>query len=446
MFCPVPYALPDKQLCFVHIPKTAGSALKYQMQRVYGIDDMYPHIFMKDMLTLPSGQMQKYRFIGAHLRCNIRDYLDEEPIYFTILRDPVERVISHFRFLRTRTNPPYGIAADPNLTLEEFLHNEAHRFRVDNHQTVYLGTDLILENKPEGYEQFPVITEEIFQRAKDNLDSFLFVGIQEHFQESMNVLCRLLGWPAYRTNRKINVTPKNGQHEVLIPELIEEIRERNQYDLALYDYGMELFKKKLAEFTYESTIEDEADRFYRVTFNQQYPASHHFTYDFRYTLINSNWHPASQTEQGIVFRHMGPGNHSFVDLPLKNDKDLILTFDILSSPTKDILDSLKVSINGVTIACNYTTDQQSVYHFSGTINKDILVKNNGRVRIRFSVDHTISLKQLGLSEDARPVGPAFSQIKVYPAEVATSQQTDIASLPPFLQSVLAKIRQHLPKS
>lgn len=439
MFCsPVTYTLADKQLCFVHIPKTAGSALTYHVRNVFGPDDAFPHIFMKDLLTLPPGQLQKYRYIGAHLRCNIRDYLNEEPTFITMLRDPVKRVISHYRFMRGLSGtPPYGIALAPGTTFEQFLHSEEHRFRIENHHTVYLGTDLLLENEPEGYNPFPEVDDAIFQQAKKNLDSFLFVGIQERFEESMNVLCRRLGWPAYRENQKINVTPGRTQEEEIPSELIDEIRRRNPYDMALYEYANDLLQKQLTDLSSEGTIYEEADRFYNKTFKKQYPATDHFHYDFRYAPIGSNWHMADKSQDETVFRNMGPKPRSFVDLPLNSDKDLLLTFEVLSSLSHEMINSLKVSIQGAEIECERMQHGYS-YTYTGRISKDILAKCDGRVRITFEIDQTIRPKDLGINDDTRSLGPAFSSINVMPAPSGKSDPS-ILTLPfRLLNKVIGK--------
>ena len=410
---PVPFAITEKQLCFIHIPKTAGSTLTYLMRRVYGHHDVYPHNFMEPMVTLTQEQRDSFHYIGAHMRPNVRDYLSNDPAFITFLRDPVQRVISHYRHAKLLESSPYGPVVKQDMTLEAFLHDEAHRFRVDNHQTVYLGVDLLLENQPSDYNPFPIVTDAIFEKAKQNLDRFLLVGLQDRFEESLNLLCRLLGWPSYRQNNKINVTPGRIEDELIPTELIEEIRQRNTYDMALYEHGKALFVKQLDNITGGKSIFEEADRFYHSTFKTQYPATDHFTYDFRYTPIGSNWYAPTRGPNDIFVRHMGPETSSFVDLPITSDHNLILTFDIPVALSMNVVDSLTVTVNDQTITLARTPLAQG-FQFVGEINKHILAEADGRVRVKFTVDRTLSPKELGINENTHALGPAFSQLQVRP--------------------------------
>ena len=410
----VPFTIPQDQLCFIHIPKTAGSTLTHMMKQVYDIKDVSPYIAMEEIRKLEPGSLHQYRYIGAHMRCSIRNYLEQEPAFITFLRDPVKRVISHYRFSKMLGDTaPFGPKLDSNSTIETYLQNKRFRFRVENQQTVYLGTDLLYENQPEGYNHYPIVTDEIYERAKETLESILFVGIQERFQESVNLLCRTLGWPAYREDRKINVTPGRVEDEPIPDHLLNEIRERNSYDIALYEFACELFDKRLKEISGNSSIMDEADRFYDELFKEQFPPSDTATYDFRYTPVGSNWHEAGRNPHGVPFRHMGPKTSSFVDLPLTNNKNLILSFDVLSTISQDMLDSLKVIINDTEIPCE-SINRQPGFTYTGKISKDILATTNGRVRITFTVNKTLSPKELGMNDDARFIGPAFSNLQIRP--------------------------------
>ena len=437
----VPFTIPQKQLCFIHIPKTAGSALAQLMKRVYDLEDVSPYTGMEVIRKLEHGTLDRYRFIDVHARTNIRDYMTEDPAFITFLRDPVKRVISHYRYTKhLGADAPFGPKLTTDTRLEDYLKLDDFRFRVENQQTIYLGTELLYENPPKGYTHHPIATDEIFERAKQTLDSMLFVGIQEQFQESVNLLCRVLGWPSYRDDWKVNVTP--GKTEEIPENIIAEIKERNAYDYALYDYAKQLFETRLKEIAGDQSIMKEADRFYDVTFKEQFPPTDHVTYDFRYTPVGSNWHESHRNKEGVVHRHMGPENRSFVDLPLCSDKDMMLSFDVLGSISKDMLSSLQVSVNGTSIQYQ-RKPRQPGFTYVGRIDKETLAKSPGRARVTFTVDHTVSGKSLGINEDTRLVGPAFSNLSSYPA--TEKKPSDAAPTKTKIKqsSLVAKIRHLL---
>ena len=83
------------------------------------------------------------------------------------------------------------------------------------------------------------VTEDDLARAKQNLDRFLVVGLTERFDESFILIRRALGWrlPMYeRQNVSEAELPAPPT-----PTAIELIRERNRFDLALYEHAAKLF-------------------------------------------------------------------------------------------------------------------------------------------------------------------------------------------------------------
>ena len=114
-------ALGDGALIFVHVPKTAGSSLRGELVRrlapavdiVVDYTDM-TRLFRDKMddavKAFLAGPAAAARFATGHLMgrhvAEMRTMLPQAR-FFTFLRDPVERVLSDYRYQRSPKHPPH---------------------------------------------------------------------------------------------------------------------------------------------------------------------------------------------------------------------------------------------------------------------------------------------------------------------------------------------------
>ena len=100
-----------KRLIFLHIPKTAGTAVASVLTQWFGVDEIMPcSLAAVRTGSHPVNMMASRRFrlfgIGMHLDHDqvaaIRHALrgEERPFVFTVLREPRARLISQYRHWR----------------------------------------------------------------------------------------------------------------------------------------------------------------------------------------------------------------------------------------------------------------------------------------------------------------------------------------------------------
>ena len=265
-------------LYFMHIHKTAGVALGDWLTTVYGRAQV-GRVHLRLLYETDPGQLGRYRCWQSHCGPSLLPYLPEQNLQLiTMLRDPVEQVVSHIYFIRKRLvtlpqerfDPTYLAAMQPlhGADLATWLAHPASTF-FDNFQTRSLGGMLELGPwfKTGAYGQlrqttpFPLLpaslTDEndmpqLLQRACQQVDQMAIVGITEHFAESLALFSALLGVPppkqapvANLGSEKIDVKV-NAHRQQIPPELIDAIEARNRQDQELYRYGYALFAEQCA--------------------------------------------------------------------------------------------------------------------------------------------------------------------------------------------------------
>jgi len=195
-------------LVLVHIPKTAGTTLAALLRYHYrggafrGAANALTDPVRAEARLAAIARTPKIRAVAGHVTVGLVDRRLPDAQLVTILRDPVDRTLSHYDFLvrppagrkkpagRGLTPPGLG-PAPPELTLEDALGT----YIPDNLQTRMLCGIV------SPYEALPADALEL---ATANLDRrFAFVGTTERFDELLALLNRELGWPvtAYRAAR-----------------------------------------------------------------------------------------------------------------------------------------------------------------------------------------------------------------------------------------------------
>jgi hypothetical protein len=187
--------------------------------------------------------------LAGHIPLAVRHFLPDGTRYATFLREPVDRLLSHYYALITRSRRPdsHLPQLDPNTPFRDVLADG--RLVHDNLQTRMLSGDV---------EPLGEVTEETLERAKQNLrSSDVVFGLTERYEESVVLIGRRLGLRnlVYRS-RRVNQKRSRSVSE----EMAADAREFGRYDIELYDYARELFAEIVAEQDEEFALEVHALR------------------------------------------------------------------------------------------------------------------------------------------------------------------------------------------
>jgi hypothetical protein len=228
------YSRKDDCLIFMHIPKTAGTTLISSLIWNYPVrSSLRLNLLgmpLSDLDSVPLERRSGLRLLYGHLPYGAHEHIPRRCSYVTIVREPVDRVISAYKYVRkTAHHRDHDEVMNRGISLEEYIEG----FWVDDRisrQTRQLC------NKYDG-----PLDENDLERAKRNLEQFLVVGLTERFEETFVLLRRALRFrlPFYVTR---NVSPPLE----IADGVRARIAEHERLDLELYDFAQDLFTARVA--------------------------------------------------------------------------------------------------------------------------------------------------------------------------------------------------------
>ncbi len=401
----VPSKGPTKTV-FLHIPKAAGSSFNLFLEKLHepGRSHILGDYFNEKIL-----QDSRATLFSAHMFYEeIAHKLAGDPVYLTFLREPLDRALSHYYFLKLDSvarefeanKSSYGaerfemgtalIEKARRLSLLEFLRSEKdlNQITIANLQTKMLG----------GSNDCSQVTEQEFQRAKENLEKFFFVGLVEKMAQSQDEFCRLCQLPKILPEK----TNTNSERNKLSDEPAEAVRlltEANRYDLELYRYAQELFegqKKKPSREVYPLS-----------------PASN-FTLDRPF--LGQGWHPREQAGPSWVC-WSGPGATSWLELSSDLAGAATLLCNFRFAIHEDVIAGLKVTVNDQMLDHRILRLDQRLT-LRARVPESVMAGANGRVRIAFHSTALFAPKDLDpQSPDKRKLGFALESLRLEPSSI-----------------------------
>ncbi len=236
-------------ICFMHIPKTAGSSFNAFARRCFSADRFKTHIERVDIDRRCQAALRA-RYLSGHLRLYELTELIERHGYicFAIMREPYSHLHSHINYVR-------GVA--PGSLIEHhyaFQHNETikalsirlnrinfadlaqitgfvHGLRdyqldfFDNMQTRYF-----LDYRPDR------VGQDDFERACENISRFASVGLTESYDRFIDEFCRFIGVEGLNQTLRSNKSKEYRLFDLAVPSVRKALWPLVQYDCELYEF------------------------------------------------------------------------------------------------------------------------------------------------------------------------------------------------------------------
>ena len=87
------------KVIFLHIPKTAGQSVHSALVNAFGAEAVCPARVNDQLHKMSISELNRYQVFSGHLDWSLLDCIKGPKYVFTILREPVERILSFYFFL-----------------------------------------------------------------------------------------------------------------------------------------------------------------------------------------------------------------------------------------------------------------------------------------------------------------------------------------------------------
>jgi hypothetical protein len=215
------FAPKDPVYVYHHIPKCGGTSLRRALARWFVVkldigspDTPDAKLIDVDRLGAMHCLTGHFGRKGYHLAERYPQVWEDRARYklFTLLRDPLKTKLSLRRYESTRDGTDIAALRDHLLERPNYLAS-------------------IFPCNQDNY--------------KEVLDRYEFIGILEHSQESLDQLADFLGKPRVVLPH-VNKTNSGGDTLELDQSLLDEFRELNALDYAIYEYALAKFEAQRA--------------------------------------------------------------------------------------------------------------------------------------------------------------------------------------------------------
>lgn len=231
----------QKNLIFLHIPKTAGTTFKNFLRNSFQEDEVKTVTWsswfkgVNDILVNPPPHKQShnkiYRLVMGHQPFGNHSYLKGEWYYLTFLRDPTQRTLSHYYYLTKDST--YNKLSKIYLNKHVMWRNIPYYYLFDNFQTRFLSNNIF-------GVQYEAMSS-MLSVAIYNLNQ-IHVGLTENFTTSLEYFSHqfLLRRDTFE-NGNVSNRPDIKSADNSILDLVQS---HNKYDNLLYEYAKIKFQEQ----------------------------------------------------------------------------------------------------------------------------------------------------------------------------------------------------------
>jgi hypothetical protein len=230
---------------FTHIPKTASTSLQRGVIESKVAEEKQ-HRF-SGLWSALKEEADEFDFLGGHYPYGVhRLYGVRDPRYFVMLREPVDRAISYYYFVRAANSSSYTHPRAEEVrenTLLDFyqkpeFQNVQARF-VAGWWWQLLGRRFTLGNQ---------IGKVMVSQAKRHLYyQYEAFGLKERFQESAELIASRIRTSVRIPERRHQKTPDRPEVSDLDENTVRTLRSLNRWDVALYQFAVEHFEQQFDE-------------------------------------------------------------------------------------------------------------------------------------------------------------------------------------------------------
>lgn len=222
-----------RPVIFFHIPKCGGSTVtrflhkQYLPEHVFQIDGQNPKDSVEQFKSFSEEKRRSYRLVIGHAAQDLLDYVGSEWISMTVLRDPIDRIVSHYYYAkRDSRHYLHGRIQDESIGLLDYVAKPLTREVQNWHVTRFSELDFS-EVAADPQRAIDLAFNFVTQR-------FQVVGFLDDLSAAMNRLGEIAGFHSRFQNGTYNKTKDRPKIEQVDADVLQEITDLNSLDVELY--------------------------------------------------------------------------------------------------------------------------------------------------------------------------------------------------------------------
>jgi len=265
----------NKVLIHFHIGRTGGVSFRHQiLQRKFGptlmpitVNKIHASVntkdgftYIKDYCNLPNIEKNKINCLSGHIPFGIHKYIPRSSTYISLIRNPVDRIISEWNSVCTKKNHPFNkhVLSKYNLNFEDYISLDFINDRLDvpddifmgaavpNHQTRFYNGILYKDALPKLYCDLP----DTLTSAKINIEKYFpIIGVAEKYDQFLVLLKKMYGWN-YKDicypDVRLNTTKEHNSN--ISNKYISLIEKYNSDDMGLYEFICKRFDNQVRKY------------------------------------------------------------------------------------------------------------------------------------------------------------------------------------------------------
>lgn len=236
---------PAPRFFFQHIMKTAGTSFAQHFAGNFAPEEIYPspqtpaeqrreqYWKIAPVRALGTEGLRGVRMVHGHLPLFVADLVDAD-ISLTILRDPIERTISHMRHCRRHFPQHRGKSLDA-IYDDGWLYPLFFR----NYQVKQFS--LTDADAPKAHNEDIVIDDERLRVAIERLERVDVFGLTDRYDEFVDEVRHRFGWTFRGGRHRLQTSP--GPIEIS-RTLRARIVADNRVDVDFYEYAVDLYRQR----------------------------------------------------------------------------------------------------------------------------------------------------------------------------------------------------------
>ena len=270
----------EDAIAFIHLPKTGGTTLRTLIKTCFPQNRICPQEYNALHLYSPA-ELAKYDFFAGHFDYFSLRFIPRERIRcFSIFRDPIERLISFYKF--SKSHPPsdefinsvWTKLANSLDAAEFFEHNCAINSRfINNSYLFFFGSSMDdettlaalaattsaspvpndLETAADTSTPTDTVVAALLARATQRVLDLNAIGITEKFSDSVEIIFLTLGFPVPPSIFPARVTddlPNSDARFSRVPPVVmterlsRALQRLTKYDRVIYETARREFERR----------------------------------------------------------------------------------------------------------------------------------------------------------------------------------------------------------